>query len=382
MRMLQRAAQGVRVLAGALLFAGAVAGISPVSAAAAGPVAVRPGAAVGFIAKGILSGVAASSARDVWAVGQAPIGQALIVHWNGTAWHRVPAARHGRLGFLTNVAAISARNAWAVGFTRAGTGTGSLIEHWNGTVWRRVPGAAQASTVLSDVAGTGARNAWAVGWTNTKAARPVIEHWSGTAWQRVASPDPAGGGFLVSVAATSPRNAWAVGFTGGGGPLIERWNGTAWQRVPGPRPGRHSLLVDVAATSPRSAWAVGFTGTLTSRTGKTLIMRWNGTAWRRVPSPASVGSRFLVGVAATSARSAWAVGFTGSVPSPKRSLIERWDGTAWQRVPSPAPASTVLSDVAVISERSAWAVGYTKAGNGDTVIMRWNGTTWKAGASP
>jgi len=50
-------------------------------------------------------------------------------------------------------------------------------------------------------------------------------------------------------------------------------------------------------------------------------------------------------------------------------------------VPSPAPAGTVLSDVAVISERSAWAVGYTNAGNGDTVIIRWNGTTWKATAS-
>ncbi len=69
-------------------------------------------------------------------------------------------------------------------------------------------------------------------------------------------------------------------------------------------------------------------------------------------------------------------------PNPKGSLIERWDGTAWRRVPSPAPAGTILSDVAVISERSAWAVGYTKAGNGDTVILRWNGTAWKTGASP
>jgi hypothetical protein len=243
-------------------------------------------------------------------------------------------------------------------------------------------GALPGSSLLSDVAGTGARDAWAVGWSNTKPARPVIEHWGGAAWRRVPSPDPASGGFLFSVAATSPRNAWAVGFTGDSRPLIERWNGTAWRRVPGPRPGRHSLLLDVAATSVGNAWAVGSAGTLTGRTRKTLIIRWNGTAWRRVPSPPSAGSRFLIGVAAASARSAWAVGFTGSVTSPQDSLIERWDGTAWRQVPSPAPASTVLSDVAVISERSAWAVGYTKAGNGDTVIIRWNGTTWKAGASP
>src|SRR5689334_2179253 len=62
MRMLKRAAHGGRVLAGALLFAGTVAGISPASASAAGPVAGRPGAVASLIAKGILSGVAASSA--------------------------------------------------------------------------------------------------------------------------------------------------------------------------------------------------------------------------------------------------------------------------------------------------------------------------------
>src|SRR5262245_56471256 len=348
MRIVQRAAHGVRVLVGALLFAGTVVGISPASAAPAGTLAGRPGAAAGLIAKGILSGVAASSARDVWAVGQTSTGQALIVHWNGMAWHRVPSARHGRFGFLTNVAAISARNAWAVGFARAGSGrSGPLIEHWNGTFWRRVLSPAlPGSSLLSDVAGTGARDAWAVGWTNTKPARLVIEHWSGTTWRRVPSPDPVGGGFLFSVAATSPRNAWAVGFTGGSRPLIERWNGTAWRRVPGPRPGRHSLLVDVAATSAGNAWAVGSAGTLTGRTRKTLIIRWNGMVWQRVPSLASAGNWFLVGVAAASARSAWTVGFTGSVPSPQDSLIERWDGTAWRRVPSPAPASTVLSDVA------------------------------------
>ena len=140
MRMLQWAPRGVPLLAGALLFAVTGAGVFAASAVAAGPVAGRPDAAVGFIIRGVLSGVAASSARDVWAVGQTPIGRVLIVHWNGTAWRRVPGARRGLLGFLTNVAAISARDAWAVGFTRVGAGTGAaLIEHWNGTLWRRLP---------------------------------------------------------------------------------------------------------------------------------------------------------------------------------------------------------------------------------------------------
>ena len=66
---------------------------------------------------------------------------------------------------------------------------------------------------------------------------------------------------LKGVAATSAGNAWAVGYTGNGAnarALIVRWNGTAWNRVPSPSPGRYSYLYGVAATSARNAWAVGY----------------------------------------------------------------------------------------------------------------------------
>ena len=151
----------------------------------------------------------------------------------------------------------------------------------------------------------------------------------------------------------------------------------AWRRVPSPRPGLHRLLTDVAATSATNAWAVGFIGSLTTKPAKTLIERWNGTAWRLVPSPTPADGGSLIGVAAGGARSVWAVGFTGSGNSPKQSLIEHWHGTRWRRVPSTAPAGSALIDVAVISERNAWAVGATNSGNGNTVIMHWNGNTWK-----
>ena len=42
------------------------------------------------------------------------------------------------------------------------------------------------------------------------------------------------------------------------------------------------VLTGVAATSTDSAWAVGCTGI---KCTKTLILRWNGTTWTRVPSP-------------------------------------------------------------------------------------------------
>ena len=92
--------------------------------------------------------------------------------------------------------------------------------------------------------------------------------------------------------------------------LILRWNGTAWKQVPSPSPGAGASLSGVAATSAGSAWAVGFTRPASA--AKTLILRWNGTAWKRVPSPSPGGQRrrLLRGVAATSAGSAWAVGCT------------------------------------------------------------------------
>jgi hypothetical protein len=64
----------------------------------------------------------------------------------------------------------------------------------------------------------------------------------------------------------------------------------------------------VAATSTRSAWAVGTDG------DSTLIMHWNGTSWARVPSPSpGTTENFLGGVAAASAGNVWAVGDSFSV---------------------------------------------------------------------
>ena len=116
---------------------------------------------------------------------------------------------------------------------------------------------------------------------------------------------------LSGVAATSVANAWAVGsFHPSGAPvqtLILHWNGTAWCTEASPNPGgpsEPSELASVAATSASSAWAVGFS-TTAAGAEQTLILRWNGTIWRQVPSP-SPGPFFnrLAGVAATSASNA------------------------------------------------------------------------------
>ena len=81
-----------------------------------------------------LTSVTAASARDAWASGTSGGGNPLILHWNGTAWTRVPSPNPpaGYLNALLGVVAICPHNAWAVGTTDF---ENTLITHWNGKTW-------------------------------------------------------------------------------------------------------------------------------------------------------------------------------------------------------------------------------------------------------
>jgi hypothetical protein len=57
-------------------------------------------------------------------------------------------------------------------------------------------------------------------------------------------------------------------------------------------------------------------------------------------------------------------------------VIVRWNRTRWTRVASPNPGGGVfLNGVAAISAHNAWAVGSVV--DNTTLILHWNGTTWK-----
>jgi hypothetical protein len=190
----------------------------------------------------------------------------------------------------------------------------------------------------------------------------------------VPSPSPGTDSSLLGVAATPAGTAWAVGYTGSGRTLILRWNGTAWTTVPSPDPGTDNYLYGVVATPAGTAWAVGYTESTNTST-RTLILRWNGTAWTTVPSPNPGTDNYLYSVAATPAGTAWAVGCTVTgcgTGASARTLILRWNGTAWTRVPSPGPDARLLG-VAALSGSDAWAVGIA---DGKTLILHWNGQMW------
>jgi hypothetical protein len=175
----------------------------------------------------------------------------------------------------------------------------------------------------------------------------------------VPSPTPASGAELLGVAATSAGNAWAVGATASSkSTVILHWNGAAWKRVTSPNPGAEGGLRAVTALSARNAWAVGFFND--GAVDRTLIEHWNGSRWTRVASRSpGVSGSFLNGVAATSARNARAVGRYTSNNADFSTLVEHWNGTAWRRAASPglSSAQTGFFGVGASSARDVWAVG-------------------------
>ena len=315
-----------------------------------------------------------------------PSGAAAAVQ--GTAVHKVSLLRHLRprhIGPLKGGIAVGAAAAVAVVAVVVATQS------------RPAPPAPfpTITGALGGVADTSADSAWAVGDTSFNAnGKTVIMRWNGTAWTRVASPDPGTSRHIADVAAASDGTAWAVGCTGcntststSSQTLIMRWNGTAWTRVPSPSPGTNSYLDSVVVAPDGTAWAVGYTDS-TSYVLSTLILRWNGTAWTTVPSPdpgtGPGAGDYLSGVGVAPDGTAWAVGYDDS-SAVISALILRWDGTAWTKVPSPSPTDSYLYSVAAASAGAAWAVGWT-GGNTNApiraLLMRWNGTAWTTVPNP
>src|SRR5262249_8711457 len=125
---------------------------------------------------------------------------------------------------------------------------------------------------------------------------------------------------------------------------------------------------------------------------KTLVERWNGTAWSIVPSPNRAGLDELQGVSCVSASACTAVGFSAaspkSGPSSVRTLIETWNGTACSIVPSPNPRTatgTFLFGVSCVTAAFCAAVGsygQPDTAKSDPITAIWNGSTWSVAPNP
>ena len=316
----------------------------------------------------VFAAIAATSASNAWVVGQTPRERTLIEHWNGSSWRTQASPNPRTFDYLQAVSALSATNAWAVGYSQSTQSCTScsrtLIEHWNGKSWSLVK-SVDVSTSMSDilwgVKAISANDVWAAGAaTNSRSERPIVEHWNGHSWKLV--PGVPNDASPVAVTATSATDVWVAGSA-----TLLHWNGIRWRSFDVPD---NDALLAITASSPTDAWAVGQDW---QKGNLQVALHWDGSSWKALNPPRTTGQGFN-GVAAPSPSAVWVVGNYGKWPG--RGMIERWNGTSWTRqsLPSGLSAPVALSGIAATSANNAWAIG----GSGTrTLILRWNGHSWK-----
>jgi hypothetical protein len=289
---------------------------------------------------------------------------------------------------LVAASASSSKDIWAVGESTI---------HFDGTKWTAFPapfidGLDNFLTGVVDVSPT---LAWAVGNVSEgeNPFQQVIEQWDGKEWSVFPGPNfpPNSQAALFGMASTSANDIWAVGSLVtdvAGFNLFEHWDGTAWTATTIQAPPAGGALLGVSADATNDAWAVGFKGA----NGQTFAMHWNGSKWNDVATPnVTKGTNRLEAVLALSPNNAWAVGYftpANADREPRRTLILHWDGKTWKVVPSPnvGPKSNPLSGLTANSANDIYAFGCHFAADGSgqfrTLVLHWDGKSWKVVPSP
>jgi hypothetical protein len=269
-----------------------------------------------------LTGVAGSSASDVWAVGKEYFNKAsygaLIEHYNGSAWSLVSAPAPSYLGYLSGVTSLSPSNAWAVGGLYNDGPEGPLVEHYNGTAWSITPTASVPGGILTAVTAVSASDIWAIG-SAANAGTGIVMNYNGTSWTQTSVPAPSGTDWdLTGISADSASDVWATGYTynvldtaDGVQPIVEHYNGTSWTLtyLPIPSGFTYAAMANVLAISSTDIWATGYSTTSTPGAVDTaLFEQFNGTSWTVEPAPSLSGYSLGFDGLANVAGVLWAVG--------------------------------------------------------------------------
>ncbi len=324
-----------------------------------------------------VNGVAASSANDLWVVGDEGI-HAFAQHWNGDAWDGAQVAPTEWTSNLASVTEISPTNLWAVGdqYSLSAQDDKTLIEHGNGTTWKIVKSPNPATNHrLEDVSGSSASNVWAVGQDFDPAARSgqgsyeaLMLHYDGTSWGEV--PDASAGpdvsyAELTSVSAISASDAWAVGRRSAApaydlAPFAEHWNGTTWTAVT--LPGGLTAVSQVRQFGHDDLWILG------ADASGSVLEHWDGSSWTPVQTAVTgMSSTELARLGGSSSNDLFLVGDVRDPDGDVLDLIEHWDGAVWtvQQSPNPDAAQGLvnrLRDVVSPSPGAAFAAGSSIGG--------------------
>jgi hypothetical protein len=341
----------------------------------------------------------------------------LAMQWDGTSWHRQHAPGQG----VASVSCVSSS------FCEAASSGGS--EEWNGSSWSAQPVPAPAGSASFSLTGMSCVTAAfcaAVGsyTTGSGATFGFGATWNGSSWSSQIPQNPAGAAF-ASLAGVSCGSATECEAGGDFSPnasrrpqltLAEAWNGGSWSlQQAAAAPGAVANALASVSCAPGASGFCEAVGSHTGRSGVStvpLAEERNGSRWKiQKSASAADGSTSLTGVSCVSASFCEAVGGSGtaggaevwngrswapqpvpggpltsvSCTSPAFCLaaggdghVDMWNGTSWSSIVT-GTGFTSLTSVSCTSPSACEAIGSSPSGD---QAERWNGTTWRAQATP
>jgi hypothetical protein len=345
-----------------------------------------------------LLGVETASPCETWVVGYTTDPttgrrRTLIEKWDGQRWEEKRISNSGDVttgaiagGTLYDLAAYSKTNMWAVGhFSIPGLEPASLFVRWNGTKWQRYQTPVDDPLWESEIFGVAAvssKSYWAVGRTydsNEEEYRAVIFHWNGNkekwAPTTIDLPDNLEGIDMTLNAVAVPPSAppWAVGSFAGIGnrrrTLALRWNRKVWKRVDTPNIDFSNNVLTGASSMGSYTWASGFSeSTQTENSVTPLLLRWNGSQWKRATVSQSGEVRIFSDVVVTGGGS-FASGEETCIvncnPDKTVPLVFRWNDRdkTWVRSPSISIGTEHrLHAIDASVNKNVWVVGSYREG--------------------
>jgi hypothetical protein len=208
-------------------------------------------------------------------------------------------------------------------------------------------------------------------------------------WGLMAIPKPAGAAraLLSRVACASEDRCVAVGYdatlNGAEQLLVEVRVGPTWTVEPVRTPAAAGSLTGVACPSASGCAVVG-SSTSRSDVQAALAESWNGSQLvrRGLPLARIWTSSELTQVSCTSTSSCTAVGSSTNRDGIQQTLVERWNGSSWRREGAPNVPGALASTLHAVSCSSSTfcsAVGYAVSATGGTAALAeaWDGHVWR-----
>lgn len=235
------------------------------------------------------------------------------------------------------------------------------------------------------VADLSSTNAWAVGTRAVSVNFPtatLAEHWDGMRWSVVSTPKAFQPTAQLNALATDAQSdVFAAGFSDDpsclcGKTLVERWTGQSWVRIPSPNPNVADYIDGIAAPSPSDVWVVGQRW-ITQQSFEPLIMHFDGQRWKTVDTSQLVGGNLLT-IFASASNDVWAIGDFGPIGQ-NSVLALHFNGTSWQQAAFPPNQAdyTIIRGLSGTGSDDVWAAGFESTGGSMSALMyHWNGTAW------